>query len=179
MKKIILIIILIISKTTFAQKEITTTNGMIHFEASVPLFEEVEATNETVSCVLNIKTGAITSIVLMKDFHFKLSLMEEHFNNKYLETDKYQKASFKGRIQGFNLFIIGTKPKEFKMNGKLQIHGKSKTVNTIVFLKKVENGLELNSNLDIKTSDYNIKIPEILSMKVAENVTITTQLLLK
>jgi polyisoprenoid-binding protein YceI len=179
MKKIVLIILFFIAYSSFAQKEIITTKGIINFEASVPLFEEVNATNETVSCTLNIKTGEITSIVLMKDFHFKLSLMEEHFNKKYLETDKYPEATFKGKVQGFNLNIIGNVPKEFKMNGKLEIHGKSKEITTIIFLKKAENGLEISADLKLKTSDFNIEIPEILSVKIAETVNIKSNFLLK
>ena len=179
MKKIILIYFVLLGIHSFGQKELSTSNGLIYFEASVPLFEAVEATNESVSCILDLKTGAITSTVLMKEFHFKLSLMEDHFNKKYLETDKYPKASFKGKIQGFNLHIIGSTPKEFKMHEKLQIHGKSKEVHTVVFLKKGDNGLELVSNFEVKTKDFNIKIPKILSVKVAETIKIKSTFILK
>lgn len=179
MKNIIFILFLFIANTSFAQKEMTTQKGIINFEASVPLFEEVNASNETVFCTLNIKTGEITSVVTMKDFHFKLSLMEEHFNKKYLETDEYPKAIFKGKVQGFNLNIIGTVAKEFKMNGELEIHGKSKEIITPVFLKKADNGLEIIADFIIKTNDFNIEIPKILSMKIAETVNIKTNFLVK
>lgn len=179
MKNIIFILFLFIVNNSFAQKEMTTQKGIINFEASVPLFEEVNASNETVFCTLNIKTGEITSVVTMKDFHFKLSLMEEHFNKKYLETDKYPKTIFKGKVQGFNLNIIGKVPKEFKMNGKLEIHGKSEEIITTVFLKKVNNGLEIIANFKVKTNDFNIEIPKILSMKIAETVNIKTNFLLQ
>ncbi|HRA74314.1 MAG TPA: YceI family protein, partial [Flavobacterium sp.] len=96
MKKIILIILIFIAHCSLAQKEMTTATGTISFEASVPLYEDVAATNKTVSCVLNIKNGALLSEVQMKDFRFKLSLMEEHFNKKYLETDHFPQATFKG-----------------------------------------------------------------------------------
>lgn len=174
MKNIIFILLIIISPHSFAQKEIMTTNGEIHFEASVPYFEEVAATNKKAICILNIKTGKIKSTVDVKEFHFKLDLMEEHFNNKYIESNRYPEATFNGTIEGFNLYIIGNTPKEFKMKGELKIHGKSRKINTIVLLKKVEKGLEIESNFIIKASDFNIKIPEILSMKVAEKVTIKT-----
>jgi len=106
----------------------------------------------------------------MKDFRFKLSLMEEHFNKKYLETDDYPQAAFKGIIEGFNINIIGDEPKEFKLKGELKIHGKTKKMNAIVFMKKEGNGLEMVSEFRINTKDYNIDIPEILRMKVAETV---------
>lgn len=179
MKKIILILLFFISNNSFAQKEIMTTKGILDFEASVPLFEQVAATNKTVFCILNIKTGAISSEVQMKEFHFKLSLMEDHFNKKYLESDQFPNAYFKGIIEGFNWNIIGTSSKEFKMKGELKIHGKSKKINTIVLLKKTENGLEIVSDFTVNVKDFNIEIPEMLSMKVSEKVNIKTLFLLK
>ena len=174
MRKTILLLLFSIAVNSFAQTELTTTSGMINFEASVPLYEEVKATNKTVSCVLNTKNGEFTSTVLMKDFRFKLSLMEEHFNKKYLETDHYPNAYFKGTIEGFNWNIIGTTPKAFKLKGALKIHGKTKKITTVVFLKKQENGLEIISDFNLKTKDFDVEIPEILSVKVAETVIIKT-----
>lgn len=172
MKKIILIILIFVAYNCFAQKEIKSSKGHVNFEASVPLFEEVNAKNESIQCHLNTKNGEITSIVLLKDFRFKLSLMEKHFNEKYLESERYPKAIFKGKIQGFNWNIIGTSTKEFQMKGKLEIHGKIKEINTIVFLKKAENRLEIISDFNLNIQDFNIEIPEMLSMKVAEKVNI-------
>ncbi|WP_338407909.1 hypothetical protein [uncultured Flavobacterium sp.] len=76
--------------------------GNISFEASIPLFEEAKTSNESVQCVLNIKTGEINSVAIIKNFYFKIALTEEHFNEHYLESDCYPKALFKGRITGFN-----------------------------------------------------------------------------
>jgi hypothetical protein len=175
MKKIIFIILSILTQNSFAQKELTTSSGIVNFEASVPLFEEVKAKNSNASCVLNPKNGAFYSVIQMKEFRFKLSLMEEHFNEKYLETDHYPQATFKGRIEGFNLNIIDSNPKEFKLKGEIKIHGKTKKINTVVVLRKLEDKLEIISNLNLNIKDFNIKIPEILSMKVAENVTIKSE----
>lgn len=111
MKKITLLLLLSISNIIIAQKEMITNKGIINFEASVPLFEEVKASNETAQCVLNIKTGEIYSLSLIKEFHFKIAIMEEHFNEYYLESDHHPKATFKGRILGFNWNSIGTSPK--------------------------------------------------------------------
>ncbi len=179
MGKIILTILLFLSNIIFAQKEMITNIGFINFEASVPLFEEVKASNETVQCILNTKTGEIYSIALIKEFHFKRALMEEHFNKYYLESDRYPKAIFKGRIQGFNWNIIGTSPKEFKLKGKLEIHGKKREINSLVLLRKVNEGLEISSDFYVKINDFNIKIPTVLSMKVAETVNIKSQFIVK
>lgn len=179
MKKSTLLLLMLISNIIVAQKEMITGIGIINFEASVPLFEEVKASNETAQCTIINKTGEINSTVLIKDFHFKMALMEKHFNEYYLDSDRYPKAQFKGRIIGFNWNIIGTTPKEFNMRGKLIIHGRKKEINTIIVLRKVNNNLELTSNFSVKTNDFNIKIPTVLSMKIAETVNINSVFLIK
>ncbi|WP_304197437.1 YceI family protein [Flavobacterium alvei] len=174
MKKLLFIVFLFAVKNSFAQKEIATTIGLVYFEASVPLFEEVAATNKTVSCVLNLKTGEITSVVKMNEFRFKLSLMEEHFNQKYLETNYFPNATLKGKIEGFNINIIDENSKEFKLNGVLKIHGKSKKISILVKVKNLNKTIEISSNFNLSVKDFDIKIPEILSMKVAEVAKIQT-----
>ena len=171
--------LLTISNILIAQNRMITHEGILNFEASVPLFEEVKALNKTATYDLNIKTGAISSLVLIKDFHFKMALMEAHFNEHYLESDHYPKAIFKGKILGFNWNIIDSSPKEFQMKGKLEIHGKKKEITTAVFLRKTDNGLGIFSTFSVLTSDFNIEIPTVLRMKVAEKATITTNFIVK
>lgn len=179
MKKIILLYLLFIQNPILAQNEKTTNAGIIDFEASVPLFEEVKATNKTAYCTLNNNTAAITCVVLIKGFRFKIPMMEKHFNENYMESDYYPKATFKGNIEGFNWNIIETSPKEFRLNGTLKLHGKSKKISTIVLLRKVDSCLEIISDFQVNSKDFNIKIPEILSIKVAESVNIKTVFLVK
>ncbi|MBF2707633.1 YceI family protein [Flavobacterium soyangense] len=179
MKKIILLFSLLLFNTVIAQKKMFTNKGIIIFDASVPLFEEIKAKNESVTCILNTNTGEIASLVLMRGFRFKIALMEEHFNENYIESDKYPKATFEGIIQGFNINIIGTSPKEFKMNGKLELHGKSKEINTTVKLRKVNEALEIIADFDVNTDDFNIEIPQILTKKLSKTVNIKTNFLVK
>lgn len=179
MKKIILLIFLVISNTISAQNEMTTSNGIINFEASVPLFEEIKAINDIATCVLNTSTGEIYSMVLIKDFQFKLPLMQKHFNENYIESTNYPKAVFKGVIEGFNKNIISSSPKEFKLKGTLKLHGKQKKINTTAIFRNTNNGLEIIANFSVKTEDFNIKIPQMLSMKVAENVNVKTFFIVK
>lgn len=173
MKKITLLLLLFIN-VVLAQEKMIADVGIINFEASVPLFEEVKAENKKTACILDLQTGAISSTVSIKDFHFKIALMEKHFNENYIESDKYPQGVFKGTIEGFNLYIIGTEPKEFKLKGTLKLHGKVKKINTVILLKKTTNGLEIVTDFNVDTKDFNIKIPKILSMKVAETVNIKT-----
>jgi hypothetical protein len=181
MKRIIVVsaIMIFIGFKTFSQDKKITKTGTITFEASVPSFEEVKAKNEAVTCVLNTKTGEIASLVLMKGFRFKIALMEEHFNENYIESDKYPKATFEGVIQGFNINIIGTTPKEFKMNGKLELHGKSIEIKTVVTLRKINDALEIIADFNVNSDDFNIEISKILTKKVSKIVNIKANFLLK
>ena len=103
MKTKILSLLIVISLSSFAQTKMFTKSGKISFEASVPAFEEVKAKNESVTCVLNPSTGEIASLALIKGFRFKVALMEEHFNENYIESDTYPKAIFKGKIDNFDV----------------------------------------------------------------------------
>jgi hypothetical protein len=86
-KNIATFICLIFSTVLFSQKMITRS-GEIKFEASMPAFEEVAAKNNTVSCIFDTSTGEIAALALVKAFRFKVPLMEEHFNENYIESDQ-------------------------------------------------------------------------------------------
>lgn len=179
MKKLgILISVLLLFSIAFSQNKLATHAGSIAFEASVPSFEEVKASNNSVSCVINTETGEITSLAFIREFHFKMAMMEAHFNENYLESSKFSKATFKGIVQGFNLAIIGNVPKEFILHGQLTMHGKSKAINSVAVIQKTEKGLEIKTNFKINTSDFNIKIPKIVQYKIAEVVTINSNFLM-
>lgn len=179
MRTISLIFLICFANITMAQENRTTHKGQVDFEASVPLFEEVKAKNEKAICILNPENGEISSTIYIKDFHFKIPLMEKHFNENYLESDSHPKATFKGIIENFDWNSIDTSPKEFNLKGILKIHGKSRKINTVTTLKKSNSGLEIITNFTVNSKDFDIKIPEILRMKVAETVNINSYFLLK
>jgi hypothetical protein len=162
-----------------AQDRKITKTGEITFEASVPSFEEVKATNKAVSCILNTKTGEIASLALVKGFRFKVALMEEHFNENYIESDLFPKAIFKGVIKDFDTNNLSKSPKEYILTGKLEIHGKSKEISTTVILTKKDGSIELISDFNVNPTDFNITIPKIVSNKVSKTVNIKSIFLLK
>ncbi len=179
MKTSILITLLFCFSVTFAQEKLITKNGITTFEASVPSFEEVKAKNESVTCILNTKTGEIASLALIKGFKFKIALMEEHFNENYMESTRFPKATFRGVIKDFDLKVLTSSQKEFSINGKLEMHGKSKEISTIAKIKKTDNGVEIESNFSINASDFDIEIPSVVKNKVSNKINITNQFVLK
>jgi hypothetical protein len=175
---ILLLLLLLFSITSDAQDKMMTTNGIVVFEASIPFFEAVEAKNETAACILTTKKGAISFIVFIKQFRFKHDLMEEHFNKNYLESDRYQKASFKGIIEKFDLKDLALNPKDYYIKGKITIHGKSKAIRVIARIKKADKGIELTSNFSLNTDDFNVEIPFIVRSKISKKVNVSTYFVL-
>src|SRR4051812_42180218 len=102
MKKASLFLIAVVLSTTLlAQDKFFTKNGKLSFYSKAPL-EDIEATNNAVTAVLDAKSGDLQFAVLMKGFEFQKALMEEHFNENYAESDKFPKAVFKGVVMNNN-----------------------------------------------------------------------------
>lgn len=179
MKNIILLSALLLATYSFAQDKIITKNGKVTFEASVPSFEEVKAKNEGATCIINTKTGEMASLTLVKGFRFKTALMEEHFNENYIESDKYPKATFKGKIENFDLAKVTTEGKEYNIKGKMELHGKSKDISITATIKKSGDGVNLVSNFNVNTDDYGIEIPSVVSKKVSKKVNIKLDFTMK
>lgn len=179
MKKIILITMLYVSAIGISQEKKISKTGKITFEASVPSFEEVLATNTNVTFVLNTATGEIASLALMKGFRFKVALMEEHFNENYIESDQYPKAIFKGKIQDFALNSLTTGPQDFIIKGKLELHGKVKDITAKARISMSGSGISIVSNFDVNASDFNIAIPSVVKNKVSNEINIQIVAILK
>ncbi|OYX85973.1 MAG: hypothetical protein B7Y83_02960 [Flavobacteriales bacterium 32-34-25] len=173
MKKFLLLFLVFSCIPIVAQEKKTATNGIITFEASVPFYEAVEAKNNQVSSVLNTKNGNITFVAIIKNFRFKRSLMQDHFNANYMESDRYPKATFKGEIEHFSKNKITTNPKEYYIKGKINIHGVTKNIRVLAMLSKTnKNSFVIQSNFALNTDDFKIDIPFLVRNKIAKNVNV-------
>lgn len=179
MKKLITLTVLFLTTVSFAQDKLITKNGKITFEASVPAFEEVKAINDAVTCVLVPKTGEIASLALMKGFRFKVALMEEHFNENYLESDQYPKSTFKGKIQNFDASALTSTAKDFTITGKLEMHGKTKDISIAAKIRKTDAGIEIISNFTVNANDFAIDIPSVVKSKVSNAVKVRSEFTVK
>jgi len=179
MKKFILLSLLCVTAAMSAQDKMVTKTGKVTFEASVPAFEEVKATNNGVTFVLNSKTGEIASLAMMKGFRFKLALMEEHFNENYVESDTYPKATFKGNIANFDAGALTATAKDYTIKGKLELHGKAKDISIIAKIRKTDAGIEIISNFTVNTEDYAIAIPSVVKSKVSNKVAVRIECTVK
>ena len=109
--------------------------------------------------------------ILMKSFLFEKALMQEHFNENYVESDKYPKATFKGEILGFNTVnnVLTTK----QVKGVLTIHGVSKEINIDANFIKQNKGILVSGDFMINLEDFKIKIPAIVAKNIAKKIKVT------
>lgn len=168
MKKTTLFILLFTTFSIIAQDKFTTTAGVINFEASVPFFEEIKAVNRTVEITLEPKTNTFLCVVMIKDFRFELNLMQQHFNENYMESQRYPKAIFKGKIAKFDIKDVTASELEYYVNGKMYVHGKFKEIQVKLLIKKVSEGIQVTSSFPISISDFNIQIPEKVASKISK-----------
>ena len=175
MKKISLTIIAFVTVCSVmeAQDKYYTKTGKIFFECTKSPIEKIEATNKSGTCVLDVKTGRLQFGVLMKGFEFQRALMQEHFNENYVESSKFPKSDFKGEISNNNE-INYTKDGEYiaKVKGKLQLHGKTHDIDAIGKIIIKQGRVTANARFAILLSDYNIRIPSLVSDKLSNSVNI-------
>ncbi len=179
MKKLLVFtIVLFVVSFGFSQK-MMTRSGEVKFEASMPAFEEIAGTNSSVSCILDESTGEFVALVLVKAFKFKSPLMEEHFNENYMESTKFPKATFKGKINNLDASKLSSKPVAYDLDGDLTIHGLTKKVKTKINLALNAGKISAKSLILVKPQDYGVEIPNLVKGKIAENAKVSINFILE
>ncbi len=171
-KVLVAVSFLMLTIVAVAQEKYFTKSGKIEFYSKAPL-EDIEAKNKTVTAVLDTKSGALQFAVLMKAFEFEKALMQEHFNENFVESDKYPKAEFKGTVVN-NSEINYSRPGAYtaKVRGKLTIHGITRDVESLGTIKVESDHLKAASTFNILLSDYNISIPALVKDKLSNTIKI-------
>ncbi|MFZ4680617.1 MAG: YceI family protein, partial [Flavobacterium sp.] len=171
---VVLFMALLIGSTVFSQKMITRS-GEIKFDATVPgAMDEVIGTNKTVSAIFDKSTTDLVVLGLVKSFKFKSPLMEEHFNENYMESDKLPKASFKGKVVNYK-----GKAGSYDVEGDLTIHGIANKVKTKMAV--VNDGVKLliSGAFAIKLIDYKLDVPALAKKTLSETAKISIKLVLE
>lgn len=165
---IIAITVLLPLQRLVAQNKYASTKGYVSFFSKAPV-ADVNAKNEKVKVELNTSDGEVIVDITMTDFQFKNEKMGRDARKKYLEIDKYQKAGFKGKIQGK---IDYDKPGSYSATatGKLKIHGVEKDVTQKGTIIVVEGGqIKLKSEFNVILADYKIETPKILGQEMTDD----------
>lgn len=171
MKKGILTILMAVSALgSMMAQPLIDRAGMASFFSEAPM-EDIEAVNKEVLGAIDIEKGTLAVSMFMKKFHFDKSLMEEHFNENYLESEKYPKATFKGVIKNFeNLDFSKEGTFEAEAEGDMEIHGVSRPLTTVVKFEVLASSLKASTEFPISIADHDIDIPKLVIKNIAEVV---------
>jgi len=164
---------LLLTGTAFAQDVYSCRNTTMSFFSATPM-EDIDATSSKGVSAINLKTGAIYFKVPVNSFKFKKQLMEEHFNENYLESDKYPNAEFKGKIvDNVDLHKDGTY--NVTVEGTLNMHGVDKAYREKATVTVQDGKPTASSKFNVKLADHKIKIPTIVVKNIAEVVEVSVK----
>ena len=169
-----LIIIYLLFSTQVLAQQFYTNKGKISFFSEAPL-EDISAVNENVSAIIDSQTGGFAFRVKIVEFTFPNSLMQEHFNESYLESDKYPLSTFTGVIDNFSDLDLSNE-QNLVVNGSLSMHGISKVAQIKANAKMINGELHISSTFDVALKDYDIDIPKIMIYKIAETIAVTVEI---
>lgn len=157
------------------QDRLITRDAYVRFFSSTPL-EDIEGISKQASSVIDTKTGAIAFKIPMKSFRFEKALMQEHFNENYVESDKFPNATLSAVIVDWDAFYLSDK-KELKtrVKGDITIHGVTQPLDVPVTLEKSGDKVLLNCSFDVKTAEFDIKIPSTVRKNIAETIEVTVK----
>jgi hypothetical protein len=159
-----------------AQDKYMTKNGHIRFYSHTPM-EDIDAHNHQVGSILDIKTGEIVFNALIKSFEFSRALMQEHFNENYMESDKIPNAKFKGQV--VNIKDVDVKKDgdyAVDVKGDLNVHGVTKNI-TVKANFQVKGGKIMGtSKFTVTAGDFNISIPSVVQEKIAKEIELTVEM---
>lgn len=174
MKEIYIIIInLFLLNCVSAQGKFLTKDGYVSF-FSHSVVEDIKADNNQVLSIVDSETGEIAIQLLMRSFMFKKALMQEHFNENYVESYKYPKATFSGKIMKFN--ELEELEGETQIVGILTVHGREKEISARVNVEINKDEIILIGDFYVEVADFDIKIPAIVANNIAKTIKVNFEL---
>ena len=173
MKQLFLLTLLLVGFQSKAQL-FMTTNGEVSFFSKTPM-EDIDAVNKSVSSIINTATNEVAVQMRVTNFVFPNKLMQEHFNENYLESEKFPSATFKGKIkESVALTVAGTYP--ITASGSATIHGVTRPIELKGTIVSTGSTLALTCQFEVKLVDYKVDIPKIVFAKIAEVVKVTCKM---
>lgn len=172
-QSLILAASLLIASDAFAQTKYFTRDGNISFFSKAAV-EDIEAINRKATCVVDPATGQMEFSMLIRAFEFEKELMKEHFNENYMESEKFPKSSFKGAIENASSIkwtVDGSYP--VKVTGKMTIHGVTKDISASGNFTVKGGKVTGKSEFMVALADYNIKVEKAYTSKIADKIKVT------
>lgn len=171
--KNVLFLLLWLPVALSAQSRLIDKEGEAMFFSDA-LIEDITAKTKSAMAVIDTSTDEVAVSLNMKSFKFRKSLMQEHFNENYVESDKYPKATFTGKLTKSPDYSKNGK-QEIPIKGEMTIHGVTKSMETTVTFTISDKKIDAETVFNLKVADYDIKIPTLMFKKIAEVVEITAK----
>jgi polyisoprenoid-binding protein YceI len=168
---------LLIPTLTTAQERYGSRTGHVAFFSSTPV-ENIEANNYKAASVYDATSGAMEFSVLIKGFEFEKALMQEHFNENYMESNTYPKAVFKGKVVGITAADL-KKPGKYDVTveGDLTMHGVTRKITEKGAISVEPTGaVKAESQFNVKAEDYTIEIPSVVRKQIAEQIQVKVRI---
>lgn len=155
-----------------------TRNGMVRFFSEAPL-ENIEAVNRQVSCALDAATGEIVFRVVIRSFVFEKALMQEHFNDNFMESQQYPNSTYEGKILNIDRINFNSDGiYDVISEGKLTIKNVTKEINTKGKMTIKGNTISGSSKFSVRPAEYNIQVPSRFMRNIAEEIDVYVEVIL-
>jgi hypothetical protein len=159
-----------------AQSRFLTREGLTTFSASSPL-EDINARSQKTAAVFDLQTQQLAFTIPVTSFQFKRTLMQEHFNENYMESERYPKATFKGKLAALDLAALRSGgPQKVTTEGDLTIHGVTRRVQVPGTLELRNGRLLVRADFEVAPADYKIEIPLLVRNHIAKVVAVRMEL---
>lgn len=172
MKNLVIVVLLITHSLAGQAQKFSAESSVVSFFSDGAI-EDIAASNSKSMSIFNSSTGDIVFSIPIKDFEFEKSLMKEHFNEKYMETEKFPKSTFQGKITGYQITVAGEQ--QAKATGKLTMHGVTNETEIKGTMEFVNGKVIMKSTFIVKLVDYKIAIPQLLWQNIAEEIEVKSE----
>jgi hypothetical protein len=172
-----LILICLLFSTQLIAQQYYSKKGQVSFFSEAPI-ENIEAVNKDVSAIIDSQSGGFAFRLKIQDFTFPNSLMQEHFNESYLESDKYPLSTFTGSIADISKLDLSSR-QTLTVKGSLSIHGITQETEMVAYAQIINSELHISSTFDVVLEDYDIDIPKIMMYKIAEVIKVAVDIKLQ
>lgn len=169
--KVVLAAVLATLSVELQAQKYSTEKSLVTFFSDAPL-EDISAKNTQGIGILDASTNQVAFSIPISGFEFERKLMQEHFNEKYMESERYPKSTFQGKLMNFDSKQKGVQ--QVKAKGKLTIHGVTREVEIPGTIEMTaDNKIKMISTFKVKVADYEIEIPQLVFQNIAEEVEVT------
>lgn len=171
MKRVTVLSFLLFLTMQVHSQELRSETGYVRFFSSA-IIEDISAENKKASAIFDLASGEAVFLIPITGFEFRKSLMKEHFNENYLESDNYPEAFFQGKISGYDL---ETAKSNAIAEGDMTIHGVKKHVKIPGTITQLNGKIRMEAVFTVVLKDYKVDIPRLMFQNIAEEVEVTVK----